>query len=147
MCGTACVSFLTNKASDEALFRRYAPQIGGWVYGCDVCQDVCPINKGKLSGEKEFPGIEELGSAISLEKIVMMDYAYLRDVIASKFWYIEAKDVWKWKRNALNAMLNTRHERHEAMLVVACDDKDVRIRMLAEKTLEKIKNEAGSATV
>jgi epoxyqueuosine reductase len=107
-CGPACVSFLTNKTRSEALFGKYASKLGSWVYGCDVCQDVCPFNRGKLSGEEEFPGIKELAAAFSLEKILTMDDAYLRDVVAPKFWYIEAENVWMWKRNALNALSNAR---------------------------------------
>jgi epoxyqueuosine reductase len=134
-CGVACVSYLTNRAPDNGAFERYSPKIGSWIYGCDVCQDVCPFNRGEWSEDKDFPGLEELSASISLEKIVTMDYAYLREMIAPKFWYIEIEDLWKWKRNALAAMRNTGHKDYEAALAAALQDDDERIRNLAKREL------------
>lgn len=37
-----CVSYLTQKKSD--LTPDEARTIGNWLYGCDVCQNVCPFN-------------------------------------------------------------------------------------------------------
>jgi epoxyqueuosine reductase len=128
---TTCVSYLTALSRDEEAFKKHSWETGGWVYGCDVCQDVCPFNKGQLTGETEFPGLEELSRNISLEKIVTMDYGYLRDVMAVKFWYIGRDDVWKWKRNALTAMLNNYNEAYSAAIEAACEDEDGRVRETA----------------
>jgi epoxyqueuosine reductase len=130
-CGSTCVSFLTNKVPDNGAFEKYSSKIGSWIYGCDVCQDVCPFNRGQRSENEEFPGLGELSASISLEKIVTMDYAYLRGAIAPKFWYIEVEDLWKWKRNALSAMRNTGHKNYRAALTAALHDEDERVRRLA----------------
>jgi epoxyqueuosine reductase len=135
---TTCVSYLTALSRDEGAFKKHSGKIGGWVYGCDVCQDVCPFNKGQLTGEAEFPGLEELSRNISLEKIVTMDYGYLRDVMAVKFWYIGRDDVWKWKRNALTAMLNNYNETYSAAIEAACEDEDERVRETARMTRSAI---------
>jgi epoxyqueuosine reductase len=39
-----CISYLTieNRGPIDASFH---PAIGDWIYGCDVCQDVCPYNR------------------------------------------------------------------------------------------------------
>ncbi len=39
-----CISYLTieHKGSIDPTLR---PLMGNWVYGCDVCQDVCPFNR------------------------------------------------------------------------------------------------------
>ncbi|MGM9532829.1 epoxyqueuosine reductase [Intestinibacter sp.] len=98
-----CVSYLTTLKDLDMPNEKYKKEIGSWVYGCDICQDVCPFNKDKWTEDEDFPGLEELGEHISLEKIIEMDYDFLRDVMNPKFWYMSKDDMWKWKVNALNA--------------------------------------------
>jgi epoxyqueuosine reductase len=53
-----CISYLTIEKKSE-LSAGEAAATGEWVFGCDICQDVCPYNKApELSGVPEFaPGI------------------------------------------------------------------------------------------
>ena len=39
----ACISYLTIEHRDEFTATE-ATQVGDWLFGCDVCQDVCPWN-------------------------------------------------------------------------------------------------------
>src|SRR6185312_12354187 len=39
-----CISYLTIEHRGE-IAAELRPQIGEWLYGCDVCQDVCPHNR------------------------------------------------------------------------------------------------------
>jgi len=49
-----CISYLTIEHRSE-IDPAFAPQFDGWVYGCDVCQDVCPWNRfRKETADKEF---------------------------------------------------------------------------------------------
>ena len=39
-----CISYLTIELRGEIPVER-REQVGEWIYGCDVCQDVCPYNR------------------------------------------------------------------------------------------------------
>lgn len=40
-----CIAYHTIENRDEKLPDAIAPQMQGWVAGCDICQDVCPWNQ------------------------------------------------------------------------------------------------------
>ncbi len=49
-----CISYLTTMYKEP--FRPDQPSLHGWLYGCDVCQEVCPWNErsAKTSPEPSF---------------------------------------------------------------------------------------------
>ena len=46
-----CISYLTIEHKGE-FNNNFTPDLSGWIYGCDICQDVCPWNI-KLSTETQ----------------------------------------------------------------------------------------------
>lgn len=39
-----CISYFTIELKDEMLPQQYKGKFENWAYGCDICQQVCPIN-------------------------------------------------------------------------------------------------------
>lgn len=50
-----CISYATIELRDETLPAEIEGSMNGWLYGCDICQDVCPWNRfEKPSSEPRF---------------------------------------------------------------------------------------------
>lgn len=56
-----CISYLTIEYKGD--FSSADTRFNDWIYGCDICQDVCPYNRFSLPNrEKEFQPSEKLQS-------------------------------------------------------------------------------------
>lgn len=42
---TRCLSYLTIEYRDKSIPEEFESKMNNWVFGCDICQDVCPWNK------------------------------------------------------------------------------------------------------
>lgn len=42
-----CISFLTIELKDR-IPHSLRPQMGAWIFGCDDCQEICPVNRKAL---------------------------------------------------------------------------------------------------
>ena len=40
-----CISYATIELRADELPAEVAEHLAGWLYGCDICQDVCPWNR------------------------------------------------------------------------------------------------------
>lgn len=56
-----CISYATIELRDEKLPDEISDNQDGWLYGCDICQEVCPWNRfEKPTGEQAFePRLDE----------------------------------------------------------------------------------------
>ena len=50
--GSKCISYFTIELRDE-IPEEYHHQMGEWIFGCDICQDVCPWNRKARTGSEE----------------------------------------------------------------------------------------------
>src|SRR5712691_7030950 len=68
-----CIAYLTieHRGPIDAELR---PKLGEWVFGCDICQDVCPHNastRGRPRGWSEFE--PRIGTRLDLGRLLELD--------------------------------------------------------------------------
>lgn len=70
-----CISYLTIEQRDQPIQEDLRSEMGNWIFGCDICQDVCPWNrKAPVSNEPAFAPREELNPA-NLQWLLSLDEA------------------------------------------------------------------------
>ena len=59
--GSKCISYFTIELKDALIPEKMKGKFDNWLFGCDVCQDVCPWNRFvKPNTEKSFDPITEI---------------------------------------------------------------------------------------
>lgn len=59
--GSKCISYFTIELKDEIIPDEMKGKFGDWMFGCDVCQDVCPWNRfSQPHKEHRFSPLPEL---------------------------------------------------------------------------------------
>lgn len=51
--GSKCISYLTIELKDELLPSEFKGKMDNWMFGCDICQDVCPWNRFSVLHQEE----------------------------------------------------------------------------------------------
>jgi epoxyqueuosine reductase len=59
--GSKCISYLTIELKDQILPNEFKGKMESWMFGCDICQDVCPWNRfSKPHNEPRFTPTDKL---------------------------------------------------------------------------------------
>jgi len=134
----SCVSFWTTFGQGQVPPHLEADQFGTWICGCDACQDAWPHNRKAWKDTEEFPELEAWSSHFTDTEIVLAEYSWLRSVVQPKLWYIPQGKEWRYKTNALNAMLNNYDPKYLPVIKKVCQDEYCEVRDMAEWVLEEI---------
>lgn len=146
-----CISYLTIELKGW-MPRDMRPLIDNWIYGCDVCQEVCPYNRfAQPTGERGFypagdmeSGIEDW-AAPSLLDILAMDEA----AFAARFANSPIKRIKRRRllRNAAVAAGNWGNKEAIPLLINLLDDSDPILRGHAAWALGQIGDDGGLTAV
>jgi epoxyqueuosine reductase len=111
---TKCLSYWTQ--APAAIPEEYRAELGAQVYGCDICQDVCPWNRGV---EKRRAGAETDAGHVDLVAWLEQD----GDDLVESFTrlYVPRNDPQWLRRNALNALGNVGGPEHLPLLAAVED--------------------------
>jgi epoxyqueuosine reductase len=125
---TRCLSYWTQTANDVPAGYREA--LGPQVYGCDICQDVCPWNRGveKRRAGDALPADAEAN--VSLVDWLERDADDL--AAAYRRLFVPRKDGRYLKRNALVALGNTGRAQDRPLAERYLGDDDPLLREYAE---------------
>jgi len=130
---TKCLSYWTQ--APAAIPEEYRVELGAQVYGCDICQDVCPWNRGV---EKRRGDLPEQDAHVDLVAWLEQDGDALIDEYARLF--VPRNDPRWLRRNALVALGNTGGSEHVPVLERHAADKDELIAEHATWALERVRS-------
>lgn len=100
-----CIAYLTYGAA-RPLNPEMEKRMGKWLYGCDVCQEACPLNKDAWKEKDSLPHLEKISGLLTPQALSVMDAETYRDVVHPLFYYIPVEDVERWHKNANRALLS-----------------------------------------
>jgi epoxyqueuosine reductase len=105
-----CISYLTIELR-EAVSKELRNEVGDWLFGCDVCQEVCPWNsRAPLSREAAFAPRED-SNPVDLIGLFELDDAAFRE-------RFRHTPLWRPKRRGIlrNAAIVLGNQRHQPAL-------------------------------
>jgi epoxyqueuosine reductase len=131
---TRCLSYWTQAPSPSP--AEYREHFGAQVYGCDICQDVCPWNRGveKRRGGEELP--PEATPHVSLVEWLRSDPDQLRRRFARL--YVPRNDGRRLRLNALVAAGNVGGDAERDAVAGYLEDPEASTREIAAWALERI---------
>jgi epoxyqueuosine reductase len=135
---TRCISYLTIEMHD-AVPIELRPGMGDWVFGCDVCQEVCPWNqKSPRSTEPSFAPLSEL-NPLELTSLFDMDEQTFREQFRkSPIWRAHRRGLL---RSAAIALGNRGDAAAIPALTKGLSDEDAIVREACEWALARIRQD------
>ncbi len=69
-----CISYLTIEL-EGPIDRELRPLVGEWIFGCDICQDVCPWNRFAVAAHESRFAFDAARFGSSLAELLRLDEA------------------------------------------------------------------------
>ena len=139
-----CISYLTIELRGS-IPEGLRPLMDDWIFGCDVCQEVCPWNRKAPAGQEELLQANVAGLQVDLLEIMALSEAEFRQ-------RFRGTPLWRTKRSGLlrNAAIvlgNRGDERALPALRRALGDAEALIRESARWAIEQIEKRLTTESV
>jgi epoxyqueuosine reductase len=140
-----CISYLTIELRDQPIEASLCAQMDDWIFGCDVCQDVCPWNRKATS--TTIPEFQSTlaNSMPSLAELLALDESEFRDRFRKTPMERPKRD--SFVRNAIIAAGNSKDERLVPLLRDCLRDPSEVVRLTAAWALGQFKTAASIAAL
>src|SRR5262245_12851872 len=136
---TRCISYLTIELRG-AIPHDLRSGIGEWLFGCDICQDVCPWNqRPQAVGEPAFGPAADSNPVDLIALLELNDEGFRRRFRHTPLWRARRRGIL---RNAAIVLGNQRAESAVPALIRALDDAEPLVRGSAAWALGEIGGEA-----
>ncbi|MDH4176246.1 MAG: tRNA epoxyqueuosine(34) reductase QueG [Thermoleophilia bacterium] len=135
-----CLSYWTQ--APASIPEPYREELGAMVYGCDICQDVCPWNRGTEKRRAGGPAPDDAEPLVSLVDWLEADGETL--VTRYDRLFVPRNDPRWLRRNALVALGNVGGPEHAPAAERFLDDRDEVLRGAAVWALGRIAERAAA---
>jgi len=133
-----CLSYLTIELKDN-IPEEMRPLLGDWVFGCDVCQMVCPWNRfASEKGDEAFSPRPDVPRPNLIHELELTPEAFNHKFKNSP---IKRAKRRGYLRNVAVAVGNSRDEKAFSALLSAENDTEPLVRNHADWALKKINKE------
>jgi epoxyqueuosine reductase len=136
---TKCLSYWTQSA--DPIPHEYREELGGQVYGCDICQDVCPWNRG-IERRRADVG-PPAGAEPTVSLVDWLESEPQALVTRYERLFVPKNDARYLRRNALVALGNTGGPEHRGVAERFLDDPDESLREVARWALARLDERHG----
>lgn len=132
-----CISYLTIEHRGD-IDPALAEQMGSWMFGCDICQEVCPWNRRALTSPDAIPEpMTGLTPADLVATLQLNEEDFRSRYRQTPLWRAKRRGVL---RNACLVLGNQRHAPAVSALRVLLTDSEPVIQHAAQWALDRIES-------
>ncbi len=149
--GSKCISYFTIE-SQSSVPDEHRSAIGDWLFGCDICQEVCPWNR--KSAAYVLPEMESTNqlssrlSGFSVQKLHQLfeldDDAFRSQFRKTAFWRSKRRGIL---RNAAVVLGNHRNNNSIPYLCLGLNDQESLVRAASAWALKEISGEESRVAI
>jgi epoxyqueuosine reductase len=123
-----CIAYISYFKDGEIPWDLRA-KMGTWVYGCDLCQEVCPRNKKWLEKAKSVnPSLMERADHLQPAALLTISQEQFVQDVWPLLYYIRKENRRLWQRNAAVAIGNQGNPEMVPLLIAPLQDSEPIVR-------------------